>query len=431
MRTRLHARRLLTPQRLLRLLLVLPTFAAVGCHRATSSVAPVGSGSPPPLAPIQLTPVLARFQELAKAAPPIPSADELAPANALLESAFVDLGDHRLQTKSRSALLAEPLVGPALEAALEHEIDAIRQGAAFELGSLARPAALVPLLKRLKYEPDKTVRVWVADALVRRGCGSGLAELLSALREPTTADLAGQRAIDILRVAGHDLPDPPTWDAIAQGLRRIQQRWHATGTVRDDLPVIDDATRGRLAQLMCALEGFQLRPVDDARFMLARSGAAALPLLREACAASEPYLRTHTLEVLRDLGHAGQDLASEVLPLLDDPLTRTDAARALAAMGAHAAVPHLLAWLRGPDPELRTAAAQALGPIGDRSTLPELRARMDDANETMDVRVMAAFSVALFELDRPGYRFLQDLRDRGAYHEPTLAELIDRIDRAK
>ena len=58
-----------------------------------------------------------------------------------------------------------------------------------------------------------------------------------------------------------------------------------------------------------------------------------------------------------------------------------------------------------------------------------LAARMGDPLETLDVRVMAAASVALFELDRPAYRFLTELRRSGGYHDATLAELIDRIDR--
>jgi HEAT repeat protein len=392
---------------------------------------------PPALPPLALSPRLPQFTELARTAPAAPDAAELRRTMALLEPAFVDLGDERLTLKSKNALRSDPLAGPALEAALLHDDAAIRAGAAFELGGFDRPAALVPLLKRLKYEPDATVRVWVADALARRGCGGGLGVLVDAIKVAATADLAGQRAVALLRTHGHELPEPATWEAIEDGLRRLQRRWRTTGTMatadgdgsRPAGSADDPALRGRLAELMCALEGFQLRPVDDARFMLARAGALALPFLRPALTASEQYLRTHTLEVVRDLGPAAAELGDEILPLLADPLSRTDAAQALAAVRARTAVPHLLAWLRGGDAELRAAAARALGPLGDRSTLPELRARMEDEGEAMDVRVMAAYSVALFEVDRPGYRFLLDLRDRGGYHAPTLAELIDQVDR--
>jgi HEAT repeat protein len=299
----------------------------------------------------------------------------------------------------------------------------------FELGRREQPDALLPLVLRLKYETDPGVRVWVADALIHRGCGAGVAVLLAALRVPATQELAGQRAIEVLRALGDELDEAPTWDALEAALRIHGAHWRDTGTLRGRALADDATTRARLAALLAALQGFQLRPVDDARFVLSRTGTLALPLLRQAVAASEPFLRTHALEVLRDLGPAASSLAPDVLPLLADALTRTDAARALGAMRATQAVPHLLAWLSSSDLELRTAAAWALGPIGDPRALAPLHARMDDANEALDLRVMAAASVALFELDRPAYRFLHELRAKKGYHEPTLDELIDRVDR--
>jgi HEAT repeat protein len=397
--------------------------ALAGCERRPAEE------PPPPLPSPRLEPRQAHFERLAAGAPPAPAEADLAEARQLLEPAFVsELGDARLAAKSRAALRADPHAGAVLEGALAHASPEVRAGAAAELGALDRPAALVPLVLRLKYEQDPVVLVHVADGLARRGCGAGLDRLLAALRDAATADLAGQRAIDLLRQHGDDPGETPTWEAIARGLRALQDRWRGTGRLRDGAPGLDDALRARLAGLVAALQGFQLRPVDDARFVLARVGELALSLLREAVSAVEPYLRTHALEVLRDLGPAASTLAADVLPLLADPLSRTDAARALGALRAKDAVPHLVAWLRSADVELRAAAAGALGPLGDRATLPLLRARMDDAGESLDVRVMAAFSVALFELDRPAYRFLVDLREKKGYHEATLSELIDRID---
>ncbi|MCA8967269.1 MAG: HEAT repeat domain-containing protein, partial [Planctomycetes bacterium] len=85
--------------------------------------------------------------------------------------------------------------------------------------------------------------------------------------------------------------------------------------------------------------------------------------------------------------------------------------------------------LHHPDFEVRCAAAGALGPIGDRDAIPELQRLMNDAATPMDLRVQAAFSLAVFELQRPGYRFLQQHLQAGDYHEPTLRELIDAVDR--
>jgi HEAT repeat protein len=372
---------------------------------------------------------LPTVQALAAQAPAPPDAKDLANAEQLLEPAFVsEFGDKRLAARSRDALLADPHAGFALEAALTHSHPEVRAGAAFELGQLDRPAALVPLVFRLKYELDPTAKLWVADAVVRRGCGSGVDAILAGLASDATRELAGQRALDVFAQNGVALGESPSWASIDAALRQLQERWRTTGALRADLPKDDAGTQARLAKMMIALQGFQLRPVDDARFVLARVGKLALPLLREAIGATEPFLRTHGLEVLRDLGLVGAELAPAVLPLLKDPLSRVDASRALAHMRAKLAVPHLTAWLGSPDLELRTAAAYALGPLGDPATLPLLRAKLADEQETIDVRVMAAFSVALFELDRPAHRFLRELRDRKAYHEPTLTELLDKVD---
>jgi hypothetical protein len=53
---------------------------------------------------------------------------------------------------------------------------------------------------------------------------------------------------------------------------------------------------------------------------------------------------------------------------------------------------------------------------------------MDDTAESMDVRVQAAFSIALFERERPGMRFLRERLQARDYHEPTVRELIDRAE---
>jgi HEAT repeat protein len=135
--------------------------------------------------------------------------------------------------------------------------------------------------------------------------------------------------------------------------------------------------------------------------------------------------------VVRGLGRAAAPLEGQVLPLLADPLVRGEAARALGELGARPALPHLLQWLQSPDAELRTAAAMALGPLGDRSAVPPLQQRLDDAKEAMDVRVAAAFSLALFENDRPARRFLLERKQKVDYHAPTIDELLDRVERGR
>lgn len=384
--------------------------------------------APPPLA---LQPRLPELQRLAATGPAEPAADRLEQLLDLGRTAFEPgAADPRLAARSRAALLAEPDALWALEQLLLHEHSLVRSQAAFALGELGQRAGALPLSLRLKYERDPEALVWVADALAALGNGSGLHLLVWAMDQAATAEAAGRQAVVILTRAGRPPAAQPAYADLQAAVADLQHDWHRTGLLPPDAaePAADPPITARIARRLLVLPEFQLRPVDDTRFILSRTGRLGVPLLRLAITASEPYLRSHALEVLRDLGPCAADAAPDVLPLLGDPLCRADAVRALGAMRARSAAPLLRAWLRHPEVELRAAAAGALGPIGDRQAEPRLQALMADATEAMDVRVQAAFSLALFELDRPARRFLQQRLRAGDYHAPTLRELVDRVE---
>ncbi|MCA8941477.1 MAG: HEAT repeat domain-containing protein, partial [Planctomycetes bacterium] len=90
-------------------------------------------------------------------------------------------------------------------------------------------------------------------------------------------------------------------------------------------------------------------------------------------------------------------------------------------------VPHLLARLSHPDLELRAKAAEALGEIGADSALPALRALFDDETQELDVRVRAAYALALAARDDAARAWLVEQRDTGRYHAATIDELLSRI----
>lgn len=377
----------------------------------------------------QLVPKLEHFRALAAAGPQPPDDGRLRELRELLQAAFVPgAATARMAALARRSLLESEGARPVLEEALGHDDAEVRAQAAFELGRLGEQAAVLPLVLRMKYEADgdtPVVLAWIADALMRLGNRSGLPHLIGLIARADTAQLAGQRAIEICAAAGLDAGATPSWDDLTAALRRLHDEWRAAGTG----PPVDAATHARIAAHLVALEDFQLRGVDEARYVLARLGQAPVALLREALHASEPYLRTHALEILRELGPAGAAAAPDVAALLGDELTRADAARALGRIGARDAVPHLLTCLRAGDLELRAAAAGALGPLGDRAAIAPLRAMHADQNHTLDVRVQAAFSLALLEPDGGTRAWLETLLATGDYHGPTLQELLDRIAR--
>lgn len=345
----------------------------------------------------------------------------------LFDTAYV------LGVGARLAMQAERLLAAAkdrtwvLEQALEHERPQVRAKAAFELGRCGQPAAILPLLKRVKYEADPMVRVWLAVALATLGNHSALTVLILAMDDEFTAVDAGVQAMAICEANGQQLGAEPSYEELQLALGVLRDRWQSTGRVLGK-EVSDAEVNARIAVMLVQLEGFQLRPVDDARFVLSRAGSLGLPLLSMALQAKEVYLRVHALEIVGDLGVAADSLADQVRPLLDDPLSRTFAVRAVGEMQFKKVLPRLLSMSFSADLELRTAVALGLGPLGDRRAMPRLEELFADNTEAMDVRVAAAFSLALFEAERPAYKFLLERRAQGDFHPPTIEELIQRVD---
>lgn len=388
----------------------------------------------PKLPPLELSPKLPELQRAAAAVPAPPADAEQRQLRDLVETAFVPgLADERLAASARENLLESPHARWALEQALEHAEPSVRNFAAFELGKLGQWAALPVLVKRLKYELEPEPLAWVADALDMLGNRAGFDKLIELIQGGTHAEIAGQRAIAILQRAHVlDPSESPSWDRLLEELRQLLRRWRSDGapqTQTEPLPQDLAELDARIAERLVLLEGFQLRPVDDSRFILARLGRLAVPHLVTALHASEPFLRNHALEVLLQLGPVARNLArNPTLALLQDPLARANAVAALGAMQISDAFPFVAPLLASPDPELRVATAAALGPLGNEAAIPLLEQKMLAADESMDVRVRAAFSLAVFELDRPGLAFLRERRRIGDYHQPTIDELLIRID---
>ena len=372
-------------------------------------------------------------------------------------------GDKRLAARAKRSLLGEADARLALEQGLVHDELAVRQSCAWELGQLGHRAAIPALIHRLKYEKDEGCKLWVSVALGQLDVYCGLWRLRDAMRGGALAQDAGLQAIEVCRRLGRKLPENPSYAVLIEAIDALDAEWRdqgvcakraiegadskdvsssgsgdtgsgATGSEAAEssaakkVPASDAALLdARLCRWMTKLQGFQLRPVDDARFVLSRCGRLALERLRKTLHAKERYLRSHSLEVVRALGRTAKGLSSEVLALLAEPLVRNDAARTLGELGAREATPFLLDMLETGNLEDKTAAAYAFGPLGAHEVKPQLLALRDDESVAMDVRVAAAFSLALFELRRPSFDWMRKQLDARSYHEPTLRELLDRV----
>jgi len=395
------------------------------------------SGAPqgpelPPLPPLQLQPFLPALKALA-AARPAPTEAE--------QRELQDLGDLALQrveadprtaARAERSLLQHPHAAFVLEPALGHSEVATRRRAAWLCGQSDQLVLQLPLLLRLKYELDPEAVLWVADALQRLGNDTGLPWLDAAMGNAATAQQAGAMAIAICRERSVGLAENPTYVQLQAALRELAGQWRKSGvSSRPGIkapPTEQTAqTEPRLAAHLAVTEGTLLRPVDDARYVLTRSGRLAVPLLVRTLGASEPYLRTMALQVLAELGPCARDAGAAVLPLLGDPLTGSYAMRTLGEIGAVEAVPHLRARLAVADTELRAAATQALGLLHDEASAPLLTKMLGDAQEPLDVRVGAAFGLLCLAPNPAAEAFLAEREANKDYHEATLARLRERL----
>jgi HEAT repeat protein len=245
------------------------------------------------------------------------------------------------------------------------------------------------------------------------------------MRDAALAQNAGVMSIRILETCGRPQGDQPTYERLADEVTVLHRIWLRTAALPSPTQAAPDpVVTARLARHIVDLESYQWRQVDEARFVLSRAGRAALPLIERALGASEPYLRQHALEVLRALGPPGAALSDLVKALLQLPESRVEAIRTLGAIGERSSIPALIALLSDADPEVRCAVAGALGPLRAFRASAPLNAILGAADRSMDLRVQAAFSLAILEPQGEGLEFLLQRRRAGDYHTPTIDELI-------
>lgn len=283
---------------------------------------------------------------------------------------------------------ATPATLEALCAALETAPEPwLRAQCAYRLGLAASDVFLPRLLLRLKYEKDLEVAFWIADAVSRLRHLAGVEGMLvvwSSTPDENVRATAGQRLYELAQEYGQT-------DA-----GELVRRWRAgelSGPTLEPSPrLVLEAWRwiGRLGE-------WNLRTVDDARFVLSRSEAWVVPLLAEALHESDVHVRVHVAQCLERLGKRartgapGDRLASnELVAALAEPRTAPAAAAALGALGDPIAATALERCLeRSPDPELRVAAARALAALEQTSSAAVLRRAFTDAAE-VDLRQAAA-----------------------------------------
>lgn len=250
--------------------------------------------------------------------------------------------------------------------------------------------AMVPRLTlRLKYEKDWPANVEIAFGLLRFGCGAGLDPLVIILRtEEGIKDLEYARWAAIEGLAA--LPPKYGWTPGANfdddwhRLLEVDEVWlrtHLLGGFEHS----QETSRAYRAEVWKTLAKFQsqrLRPVDDARYVLARQPTWAFDAIVQTTYDEVGYVREHALQTLdwigAPVGRWAQDtdfgLYAKLAPLLGDGRLRGRVLEAMGASGLPIMQEAILPWLREGNLEESTAAADALLRCANQEVLRPIEA---------------------------------------------------------
>lgn len=282
------------------------------------------------------------------------------------------------------------LAEEAMRIAATHETDWVRRYFAWLVAGWSEADGadvVVPaLLRRLKYEKDVETFVWVGRSLAAFDNYAGLDAMFDIANRTTGEAFVESARVELARIAGAraaEGEEAPPIGTIAVG-------WYEGTEGRTDAstPPPGDALRGELWRLVADLSGehFQLRGVDDARYVLSRLGPWAGAELGLALGDDDEYVRLHVAQVLERMGKRGRLSFESLVESLRDPHAAVAGAgaEALAAIApddrAAEARDALLARLDETPPyEVRVAITRALGRLGDAAPIDRLQALFADA----------------------------------------------------
>ncbi|MBI5434678.1 MAG: HEAT repeat domain-containing protein [Planctomycetes bacterium] len=395
-----------------------------GVWLCLAACAPASKPAPPPYA---LEPVVARelaALEIEVAREPAPRVQngpalELSEARDLLGAVVGSEGKLRLAALDDLKQLGERVV-PALRTELVANDDdpALRAAAVEALAEIATPSAIDALLERLerarreadpepwmrahcawrlplakadwsadrlllalKYESDYETVIWLARSLEANGSLAGVVGLDVIARGPNAERAAEATSVLQAWAGARGLAGPAELLAAYHGGAFVDREEPNPASVRARL-----ATWKRIQ----SLSEWQLRGVDDARFVLVQSGPSAVDALARALHDENRYVRVHAAQVLERMGPRARAAVDPLLDALRERGLAPQAARALGRLGEARARPALAAELDRSRPfEVRVAAARALADLGADGVEDSLQPLLDPATPT-DLRYASA-----------------------------------------
>ena len=264
----------------------------------------------------------------------------------------------------------------------------LRSQAAWRLAGVPHDWIVPRLAYRLKYELDEEAAIWVAHCLGAHGNYSGLEGLWSMSRgggSEAVRAAAAERLAELAKAAGAASPEEH-WE-LWTGTDPERRLWRAEPSPR----LVRDVWR-QIEQL--SGEHFQLRGVDDARFILSRLGSWVTEPLSRALHDEDVYVRVHAAQCLERMGPRANRAGPVLVEALADPSVAASAAAALGRVAYPSAEPVLRRLLEdtGTDHELRVACAAALGRIGLSASIEALEG-LANSSAPADLRQTSATSL--------------------------------------
>lgn len=296
----------------------------------------------------------------------------------------------RIDTPAAATVLLDVLVGARADKTTEGWLTA---QCAWRLGQTSQDWVAPRLGLCLKYEKDHETVVWIADTLARFGLLTGLSGLFSVQAAPSTPEV-GAQASAVLERLRTELGCADWFELAAL--------WR-DGEVERLAPV-QRSPRYRLEVWLQirALREWQLRWVDDGRFLLSGLREDAAAMMAEALGDENVYVRLHCAQCLERMGPRGRIAGEALARLVADPRAGDQAVAALGAVGHQPALELVLAGL-APEASLnrRVSSARALAGL----EVPDLAARLEPLlaeDQPFDLRVAAACSLLGQTPPRPG-----------------------------
>ena len=308
--------------------------------------------------------------------------------------------------------------------------------AARGLGQLVVPWTLPRLIKvvgRYDVTPWLIVRVEAAAALLKFKNFSGVPFLFKVLKEHTALEdnrnrdwgrrtrivfekEAASRALAGLAGTDHGYSPNGPYPRQERAILEMEHWWIEQ---RDELwatapPFTDPELLRRVHWLVDGLALYQIRTVDNARFILKSLGPPALPAFERHLSDPRFYVRVHLLEALSRMGEELAPHSEELLRILGphlidpDPAIRTQAVSILGSAKLSQARDLLAAALSDSDGSVRVAAVRSLGLVGSPDAVG-LLLPLADSTVRDDLRANARAALFRLGLDEALDPLLEEL----------------------